>query len=183
MLMQFFSLSVISWRVIFGFTFEISYIWGWLKNFAIFWWCEAQFGIIRIFCWCYESDKPYWICQSHLILFVCISCDERVIYRKYSLEIHHFRLTRPFLIIKVLANNINFLEPSGYYSVIDCVFTFCKTNVFGCFHGIMAQFSLIKRVPKLDHIARSSVHLSNHFWSEECTNTKYDKIKKKFMIF
>ena len=31
-----------------------------------------------------------------------------------------------------------FLDPSGYCSVINCIFTFHTANVFGCFHGVMA---------------------------------------------
>ena len=42
-----------------------------------------------------------------------------------------------------LATQVKFLEPSGYCTVINCTFTFCTTNIFGCFCGIIVKFKLI----------------------------------------
>ena len=57
---------------------------------------------------------------------------------------HVFRLTWPYLIVIVLATRAKFFEPSGYWTEINCTFTFCTTNIFGCFHCIITQFELIK---------------------------------------
>ena len=62
---------------------------------------------------------------------------------KFSLGIFSFRTTWPSLIITALANKEKFLEPSNYCVVINCIFTLCTTNIFGCIHSIMAQFTLI----------------------------------------
>ena len=62
---------------------------------------------------------------------------------EHSLEIHGFRSTWPCLIIMGFATCAKFLEPSGYYIVINCSI-FPTTNVLGCFCFIMAQFELIK---------------------------------------
>ena len=37
-----------------------------------------------------------------------------------------------------------FLQSSSYSNVINCTFTFCTSNFFGCFHGIIAHFELVK---------------------------------------
>ena len=63
---------------------------------------------------------------------------------EHGLGIYGFRSTWPCLIIKVLATWVKLLEPSSLFSVINCIFTFCTTNVFDCLCNIMAQFKLIK---------------------------------------
>ena len=67
----------------------------------------------------HEGDKPHSIvrCWACLILSECYSSDLPL----------WLRTTSPYFIIKVL-------EPSGYCSEINCTFTFCATNIFGCFH-------------------------------------------------
>ena len=61
-----------------------------------------------------------------------------------------FRSTWPCLIVEVLVTWPKFLEPSGYCTVINCVFTLDPTYVFGCFRNIrVAQFELeMHRFPK-----------------------------------
>ena len=45
---------------------------------------------------------------------------------------------------------VKFLESSSYSIMIKCAFTFHITKVFGCFHGIIAKFELVKyKFPKL----------------------------------
>ena len=61
---------------------------------------------------------------------------------EHGFGIHTFGPTLPCLIIKVLATQLKFIEPCSYCS--NCMFTFCTTNVFDCFWGIMAQLKLIK---------------------------------------
>ena len=51
-----------------------------------------------------------------------------------SLRIHCFRSTWHWLIVKVVLTQLKFLEPSGYFTGINCTFIFHTTNVFGCFH-------------------------------------------------
>ena len=53
------------------------YIPGWVKSFAIFWLCEAQFSSSWCFCWGHEGDEPHWTvrCQACLILSKCYSPD------------------------------------------------------------------------------------------------------------
>ena len=63
---------------------------------------------------------------------------------KHGLGIHGFKSTWHSLIDKVLTTWTKFLEPSGYCSVINCVFIFDTINVFCCFGGVIAHFQLIK---------------------------------------
>ena len=75
------------------------------------------------------------------------------------LGIHSFKPTQTCLIIKVLATQPQFLELFGYCTVINCTFIFHKTNVFSCFHGVMALL-------ELNNFTCSSVWLSNYTaWS------------------
>ena len=64
-----------------------------------------------------------------------------------TLRIHGFKFTWPYLIIKVLAiQGKNIFQLPGYCTVIfTFTFTF-HTNVFGCFHRIIAQFKLKAKV-------------------------------------
>ena len=45
---------------------------------------------------------------------------------------------------QVLANQVKFLEPPRFCSVINCALTFHTTNVFDCFCGVMVQFKIIQ---------------------------------------
>ena len=65
---------------------------------------------------------------------------------EYSFRIHCFWPIWLCLIIKVLATWAKFLQPSDYFNVINCAFTFFTTNVFGCFSHIMAQFKFMKHI-------------------------------------
>ena len=42
-------------------------------------------------------------------------------------------------------NPTKFLEPSDYFTVINCIFTFCIINVFACFGGVIVQLELAKQ--------------------------------------
>ena len=77
----------------------------------------------------YLLSDTYWICLYGL---------------EHSLKIYGFRPTWTCLFVKVLAPWSEYLEPSGYCTVINCTFAFHKTNFFGSFHRIMAQFKFIK---------------------------------------
>ena len=65
---------------------------------------------------------------------------------EYSLGNHSFSTTWSCLIVDVLASPEKFPEPSSYWTMINCAFTFRSTNVFfGCFCGdVIAQFELMK---------------------------------------
>ena len=98
---------------------------------------------------------------------------------EHSPRIHGFRLTWPWLIVKVLVTQAKFLEPSGYNTVINCAFTFHATNVFGCFHDIMAKFELVKyKFPNYIFICTA---FKSHTWSKAMHNmsayqlASYDK--------
>ena len=98
--------------------------------------CKVQFISSRCFCQGHEGEEAHWTvrCWCHLIL-----C-----YSLYGLE-HDLKIhTWTYLIIEVLVTLVKFLEPSGYCTVNNCLFTFHTINVFGCFHNTMAQFTLIK---------------------------------------
>ena len=41
---------------------------------------------------------------------------------EHSFWIHSFRPTRHYLILKIFATQVKFLEPFGYFSVINCTF-------------------------------------------------------------
>ena len=62
----------------------------------------------------------------------------------HGLGINDFRPNRPCLIVEVLATQTEFLEPPGYYIMINCTSTFCTRIVFTCFCSAMALFKLIK---------------------------------------
>ena len=64
---------------------------------------------------------------------------------EYCLRNYGFKPTWTFLIVEILANQANFLEPSGESTAINCAFFFCTTNVFGCFCNILSQFELVKQ--------------------------------------
>ena len=63
---------------------------------------------------------------------------------KCGFRIHDFRLILSGLIVEVLAILEEFLQPSGYRTMINCTFPFNTTYDFCCFHGVMAQFKLGK---------------------------------------
>ena len=42
-----------------------------------------------------------------------------------------------------LAIREKFLQASGNYTVINCIYTFRVINIFGCFYGVMARFELL----------------------------------------
>ena len=96
---------------------------------------EAQFSNSGWFYLGCEDDKPHrttrcWVC---LILSDCYTP-----HLPLWLGTHGFG---PSLIIKILATT--FLEPFGYYTVINCVYTFHTTNAFSCICGVMAQFKFL----------------------------------------
>ena len=63
-------------------------------------------------------------------------------------------------LLRILQPKWNFSNPLVSCTVINYIFTFCTTNVFGCFCRITVQFYSL--VPELDYIAHSSTQLSNH---------------------
>ena len=100
----------------------------------------------------HSQRATWWVCFFGLV---------------HGLRIHSFRPIRHCLIIKALANQVEFLLPLGCCTVINYAFTFCTTNVFSCFHCVVAHFKLVKhKFPNLQHSAHSPVQLSTHTWSE-----------------
>ena len=51
-----------------------------------------------------------------------------------------------------------FLGPSGYCTVINCAFTFCTTNIFGCFCDVQTLFELLAGF-------RSLVEVESTYWA------------------
>ena len=80
---------------------------------------------------------------------------------EHSLGIHAFRPIWSCLIIKVFTAWSKFLQLSAFCTVINCVFTFCNTNVFGCLHSILTQFELVKH--KFSNLTMLHIHLWG-FW-------------------
>ena len=66
--------------------------------------------------------------RPQLILSECYSQD-LFWWREYSHGIYCFRLTRPYLIVVILATRTKSLEPSGHCTLIKCAFIFCTTNI------------------------------------------------------
>ena len=89
----------------------------WVKSFAIFWSCEAQFSNSEYFHKGREDDELHWTtrCWTHLMLSECYLLD---------LQIYAFRSSSSCLIIKVLATQARFLELSDYCIVINHAFIF-----------------------------------------------------------
>ena len=50
-----------------------------------------------------------------------------------------------YLIIDIVANRAKFLQTSGYCTVVNYAFTFCKMNISDFLHGVIAHFELVKR--------------------------------------
>ena len=69
-----------------------------------------------------------------------------------DLGIHISRSTWSCLIIKVLETWGKFLQPSGNSTEINCAFTFCTTNVFSFFYGVMTQFKVFHSVNCFSHV-------------------------------
>ena len=65
---------------------------------------------------------------------------------KHGLTIHCFRPSSLCPVIEILSTQAKFLVPSAYYTMINITFTFCTTNVLGCFCVTLAQFEIIKHM-------------------------------------
>ena len=95
---------------------------------------------------------------------------------KRGLRIQIFRSTWLCPIIKAIATQVEFLEPSDYSTVINYTFIIHATNVFSCFCDIVAQFKLIRhKFPSLTtlHIHLCSFQITNgvkHCTSYQHTN-------------
>ena len=76
---------------------------------------------------------------------------------EHSLRTHGFRPTLFSQIIKVLAFRAKFLVTPDYCTMVNCTFTFCTSNVSGCFRGVMASFELVKH--KFANVTVLHVHL------------------------
>ena len=92
---------------------------------------------------------------------------------KHSFIIHHFRPTWFCLIIKALALWAKFLEPYLVTVLRSTVPSSFAQQMFLFASAVyMAQFELIKQIPKLDYITHSFVRLSyNTEWSIACVST------------
>ena len=53
---------------------------------------------------------------------------------------HGFKPTWPFLIVEVFVTRAKFLEPSGYYAMINCTFIFRAAIIFDIFRRIIVKF-------------------------------------------
>ena len=85
----------------------------------------------------FDDTKLAWYSPSATFL-ICLDG------LKPSLGICGCKPTWPCLIAKVFATQLKFLNPSGYCTVINCIFIFCTTNVFSCFSSVMAHLELVK---------------------------------------
>ena len=63
---------------------------------------------------------------------------------EHDLGIHDFKPTQACLNVKVHTTRSKFLRPSGYCAMFNYALTFHTINVFGCSHGVMVQFQLVK---------------------------------------
>ena len=78
-----------------------------------------------------------------------------------------FRLTWPCLNIKILATQIKFFEPSGYWTVINYTFIFLHNKCLWLLPWCYGSVWICKaQVTKLDYIACSSAQLLNHTLNE-----------------
>ena len=103
---------------------------------------------------------------------------------EHGLGIHTFKPIWLCLSVKVLATWAKFLESSGYCIVINCPFTFCTTNGFGCFSGdIVAQWHVamhnasVHQLPRfyqppwVPSMAWTALH--QNFWLIQVAKTVY----------
>ena len=116
---------------------------GWVKSFAIFLVvCEVQFSISRWFWrrWTTLGSEmlslpdTLWVLRTRFTSMAWSTILESTV----------FWHIWSCLIIKFLATQVKFLEPSGYCAMIYCAITFHTENVFGSFHCSMAKFEIIK---------------------------------------
>ena len=121
------------------------------------------------------------ICQVRLILSECYTPD-LTLSLEHRPRTHSFGITRPCLIVEVLANRAKFLQPSGYCNMIDYTFTFRPMNISTCFGDVMACFELVKHVSELDYIARSSVYLSNHTRTEAMHSVSAHRLPQHYQL-
>ena len=91
---------------------------------------------------------------------------------EHGLRIYAFRPIWPCLIIEILATWVKFLEPFSYCTIINCTFTYCTADVFGCFCDFMAQFKLVKHIssPIRLHCTFISMAFKSHI---EWSNAQY----------
>ena len=80
---------------------------------------------------------------------------------------HGFRSNWLFLIVKVLAMQVKFVEPFGCCTVINCTFILykCFLLLSQCYHSVQTCKAL---VPELNYVAHSSVLHSNNT-VKQCT--------------
>ena len=77
--------------------------------------------------------------------------------------------------IEVLETWAKFLESSAYCTVIKCTFTFCTTNIFGCFHSISASFEPVK-YKYLNYTVAHLFGFTHHTQSEVMHNISAQKL-------
>ena len=96
----------------------------------------------------------------------------------YDLEhgrgIYAFRPIGLWLIVKVLAIWLKFLQPSSYCFVINCAFTFHTTTL----GGVLPRRS----DPELNYAARSSMQLSNHTRNEPMHNVSAHQLPRFYQL-
>ena len=97
---------------------------------------ETQFDSSRCFCWGCEGYKPHWTMRYEiwLIFSQCLALD-LPIWLKNCIKIHCFRLIWSCLIVELLATWAKFFELSGYCTVINCAFNFCRTQFKFVWHN------------------------------------------------
>ena len=102
---------------------------------------------------------------------------------EHNLGILNFRPTWPCLMVEVLATRVKFLEPFDYYTMINCTFTFCTTNVFGFFRSVMTQFELVKyKFFTTLHVHICTAFKSHTEWSNKHVGTPIIMILYKEQI-
>ena len=122
---------------------DLSLLLGWVKGFAIFWWCEAQFSSSEDFA---EVEKVKNYSQLWDIELAWYSL--QVLLAGFATVAWSMAPECTVLGINDLPDCQGSCKPSKIFwtkcTVINCDFIFHKTNVFGYFHSIIDQFKLVK---------------------------------------
>ena len=69
-----------------------------------------------------KATNHIWLQDANLVWFASGL--------EHDLKIHTFRPIWPCQIVKVLATEVNFFHPSGFWTIINCILTFCTKMLF-----------------------------------------------------
>ena len=147
-----------------------------------------NFGSCRWFCWGDEGYEPLWTVRCRGLLtelnFYC---------REQSLWNHALKPTWSFLTVKDHATWAIFLEPTRYWTVKNCTFTFQTINVFdflskccgpgGNHKALVLDLDLSDSVMwYTSHILTRTKIMQNFWFAQLCKKKRKENLRVEFSI-